>query len=137
MHLRNALAPAAVTVSLLAVTDCSSSSDTTSPTTTSTSITTTAPDKASVEVILADFTLTPPSLVAPTGLATFKVRNDGQAPHSFAIKTADGKSVGQTKDLNPGQTEDLNVELPAGQLVTYCSVPGHESLGMKGDLLVS
>ena len=45
--------------------------------------------------------------------------------------------VGATKDLTSGQSETLSVDIPAGTYVMFCSLPGHESLGIKGSLTVT
>lgn len=80
---------------------------------------------------------------AKAGEVTFKVRNAGQLPHSFAIErgkaTAGGDGSGalaKTEVLKPGESAELKVKLPAGTYELYCTVPGHYAAGQKTDLKV-
>ena len=45
--------------------------------------------------------------------------------------------LGTTADLKEGEAETLTVEIPAGSYILFCTLPGHESLGIKGTLTVS
>jgi uncharacterized cupredoxin-like copper-binding protein len=45
--------------------------------------------------------------------------------------------VGATKDLKTGAAETLTVKVSPGSYVLFCSLPGHESLGIKGTLTVT
>jgi Copper binding proteins, plastocyanin/azurin family len=78
---------------------------------------------------------TPP----PVGTATFTFTNDSPVPHDFAIEVRNTKSVdrlGVTKRISNGASENLTVDLPAGEYTYLCTVPGHEQAGMKGTLTV-
>jgi FtsP/CotA-like multicopper oxidase with cupredoxin domain len=90
-----------------------------------------------VDVSLTDFALAPDMIEAPSGQdMAFNVSNDGQAPHSFAVDT--GSGVLKTADLNAGETATLEVPaLADGDYKIYCTIPGHEDLGMVGSLMVS
>jgi uncharacterized cupredoxin-like copper-binding protein len=90
-----------------------------------------------VEVVLSDFMIMPHDFTASAGKVTFKVRNTGQAPHDFAIRDSTNKPLTKTKTLSPGEEVELTKELSAGEYGVYCSVSGHESLGMKGTLKVA
>lgn len=62
------------------------------------------------------------------------VTNTSGAPHDFAIK---GNGVDQrTRMLGQGEQATLTVDLKPGTYHYYCSVPGHEMLGMKGEFTV-
>lgn len=89
---------------------------------------------STTDVALTDFMITPMAINSEAGSLKFHVHNDGQSPHNFTI-TKDGKVLGASKDLNPGQSDDMTVEVASGTYDTICSEPGHESLGMKGTLL--
>ena len=92
---------------------------------------------ASLAVSLADFALNPDRLSAPAGTElTISVTNDGHAPHTFAVDT--GAGVRETPQLGPGAAATLVVPpLEPGEYRIFCSVPGHEDLGMVGSLKVS
>ena len=91
----------------------------------------------SYAVSLTDFALNPEQLTAPTGQElVFEVSNDGQSPHTFGVDTGDG--VKETAELQSGETATLAVPpLEAGDHKIYCTIPGHEDLGMVGTLTVS
>ncbi len=83
-----------------------------------------------------DFRLDPKT-VTVKGAVSLAVINDGPTIHNVSIRDASGTLVGATKDLEPGQSETLTVDIPAGSYVLFCSLPGHESLGIKGALSVT
>ena len=120
-------------MSSLVATGCSSSDSDDEATAT----TVAAAAGPAVDVALADFMIMPHAFTASAGKTTFAVHNDGQSPHNFYIRDASQKIVGETKDLNPKQKEDLTIDLPAGSYEVFCEKPGHEDLGMKGTLTVS
>ena len=87
-----------------------------------------------VMVSLTDFKIGPAKLTAPAGNVRFVVSNDGQSPHNLTLNDSNGDRVGATADLQPHQTGEFTVKLSAGSYVTFCSLPGHRSLGMEGTL---
>lgn len=91
---------------------------------------------ASFDVSLTEFAITPDAIQAPAGQAlSFHVSNDGTAPHTFAVDTGDG--VVQTRELQPGETQTLEVSaLATGDYRISCTVPGHADLGMVGALMI-
>ncbi len=94
-------------------------------------------DVSTLDVALSDFAIEPDLLQAPVGRTLeFRVVNEGQAPHTFAVDTGGG--IEATNELQPGDSATLRVPaLQAGDYRIYCSVPGHEDLGMTGSLAVS
>jgi len=92
---------------------------------------------ATFAVVLSDFAIQPDLINAPPGQAlAFEVANNGSAPHSFAVDTGNG--VEATQELQAGQTATLEVPaLDAGDYKIYCTVSGHEDLGMVGSLAIS
>lgn len=86
-------------------------------------------------LIVKDFTLDP-TTVMTAGTVTLAVTNEGPTLHNVAIRDDAGTVLGTTADLREGESEALTVELPAGTYTLFCSLPGHESLGIKGTLTV-
>ena len=43
---------------------------------------------------------------------------------------------GVTPIISNGASENLTVDLPSGEFIYFCTVPGHEQAGMKGTLTV-
>lgn len=88
-----------------------------------------------VNVIARDFEFIMDANSAAAGATTFAVTNEGSMPHDFAI-TVNGERY-QTKMLQPGESDVITVELPAGSYEYICTVPGHDVLGMKGTFTIN
>ena len=71
------------------------------------------------------------SATAKAGKVTLQSKNDASVPHDIAIK-GDGKGP----VVQGGKVSEVSTTLKAGKYEFYCSVPGHEQAGMKGDLTV-
>jgi len=87
-------------------------------------------------ITVRDFTLEPKNL-SVQGAFALAVTNAGPTIHNVSIRDASGTVVTATKDLKSGQSESLRVDIPAGAYTLFCSLPGHESLGIKGALTVT
>jgi plastocyanin len=97
----------------------------------------TASPPAAYDVTLADFQISPERVVASSGPITFEVVNEGPTPHNLAVREASDEVLGTTPDLRRQQAAPLSIQLPAGEYVMFCSLPGHESLGMRSALTVA
>ncbi|HYH92015.1 MAG TPA: cupredoxin domain-containing protein [Candidatus Saccharimonadales bacterium] len=95
-----------------------------------------APTAGTTAVIVKDFTLDPTD-VTVAGQVALAVTNEGPTVHNVAIRDDAGTVLGTTRDLREGESETLTTDLPAGAYILYCSLPGHESLGITGTLTVS
>lgn len=84
-----------------------------------------------------DFKFDTPDVTVAGSAVSLAVTNAGPTIHDLTIRDAAGKVLGETEDLKPGASETLTVQLPAGRYVIFCSLPGHESLGLKGTLTVT
>jgi plastocyanin len=96
----------------------------------------TASQTPGVPVVVKDFTLDPKNVSIPASATSLAVSNQGPTVHNVTIRDQSGKPISGTTNLREGQHEDLAISLPAGTYVLYCSLPGHESLGIKGTLTV-
>lgn len=94
-----------------------------------------SPDPIAIGV--ADFMIDPDEVTATGPAITFEVTNDGPTPHNFTIRSGAGEVVAATADLSAGESETLDVELEPGTYPIFCSLAGHESLGMSGSLTVT
>jgi plastocyanin len=72
-----------------------------------------------------------------SGVVSLAVTNAGPTIHNLAIRSSGGAILGTTKDLKPGTSETLTADIPAGTYAIICTLPGHESLGLKGTLTVT
>ena len=86
-------------------------------------------------LIVKDFTLDPPDVTSGTAVS-LAVSNAGPTPHNVAIRDESGTELATTADLREGESETLTVDLSVGDYILFCSLPGHESLGIKGTLSV-
>ncbi len=68
---------------------------------------------------------------AKAGKVTLSTKNDASVPHNIAIK-----GDGEGPVVSGGKTSEVSANLKAGRYEFYCSVPGHEQAGMKGNLVV-
>ena len=84
-----------------------------------------------------DFKFDTPDVTVAGSTVSLAVTNAGPTIHDLTIRDAAGKVLGETEDLKPGASETVTVELPAGKYTIFCSLPGHESLGLKGTLTVT
>ena len=87
-------------------------------------------------IIVKDFRLDPKD-VTVSGQASLGVTNAGPTIHNVSVRDASGRVLAATKDLRTGQSEVLTFDIPAGTYTLFCSLPGHESLGIKGTLTVT
>jgi FtsP/CotA-like multicopper oxidase with cupredoxin domain len=84
------------------------------------------------KVSLTEFAIDPGSINTAKG-GTIAVTNDGTVPHNLVVKGTDEK----TDDLGPGESVAVDLDgLEAGHYDVFCSLPGHESAGMKAMLMV-
>ena len=97
---------------------------------------------------------------AGAGTVHFIVTNAGKEKHEFVVlqtKTAasdfrvgsfegendrinedtSGTNVGETGDMQPGQTKTLTISLKAGHYAVVCNLPGHYRMGMHQDFTVT
>lgn len=88
-----------------------------------------------VEVSLTERDLTPGRVEVRPGEIEFVVKNDGQRVHSFAVETPDG--LERTKDLEPGETESITVDLPEGKYRMYDPLGDYRTRGVRGTVVVS
>jgi plastocyanin len=96
------------------------------------------PAGAVTAVRVRDFAIEPADLHVSGLTFTLAVTNDGPTIHNVTIRDSAGKVLAATRDLKAGETQMLPVTVPsAGTYVTFCSLPGHESLGTKGTLSVA
>jgi len=88
-------------------------------------------------VTVSDFMIDPSDLEVAGTTVTIDVVNDGPTPHNLSVRDADGEVVMATADLSREGTETITAELESGEYTIFCSLGGHESLGMSGTLTVS
>ena len=62
---------------------------------------------------------------------------EGSLPHSLLIEASDGGDVDRFElEVGEVDADSGTVDLPAGDYVIYCDVPGHRDAGMEAELHV-
>jgi plastocyanin len=79
-------------------------------------------------LLLQDNVFDPEDFTLSGGTVT--LTNEGAALHNFSV---DGQDI--DKDVNPGETETEDLELPPGTYTMFCKY--HRSIGMEGTLTIS
>lgn len=93
-----------------------------------------AADASGTQISLTEYKIDPGTLTVSKD-ATLNISNDGTVDHNLTI-TGKGENKA-TETLNAGQTASLDIGgLKEGTYKMYCSIPGHESAGMKGTFIV-
>lgn len=88
-----------------------------------------------VAVSARDFSFEPADIrVDAAGTYTFRLTNDGDAPHALEIEGGDLEE--ETETIDPGGSTELTVDLAEGEYVLYCPVGDHRERGMEGRLVV-
>lgn len=86
-----------------------------------------------VEVSAVDIGFEPTALtIAPDTDVTITLVNNGMLQHDLVIEDTDYA----TEMLDGGGTGEIVVNLPEGEYIYFCSVPGHREAGMEGTLTV-
>jgi hypothetical protein len=71
----------------------------------------------------------------PLGRVRLNVRNFGEDGHDLAVRTRSGRVLGALGEIRPGETDSLTVRLRRpGRYIVFCSLEGHEALGMRAVL---
>lgn len=94
-------------------------------------------EPASLTVTVSDFLIEPSELSATGSAVSIDVANDGPTPHNLSVRDAAGEVLMATADLRTGETETITADLEPGEYTIFCSLGGHESLGMSGTLTVA
>ncbi len=94
-----------------------------------------AQDANRVEVGLIEYEINMPASI-PAGPTVFEVTNNGTAPHNFEIE---GQGIERVFEVNlqPGETQTMEVDLVPGSYTVYCPVGNHRQMGMELQLSVT
>ena len=80
-----------------------------------------------VEVTLAEFSVTPSMIEVPGGTdLTLRVMNHGTMAHDLAIEGGSNK----IPQIQPGASADLHVGAVTKSTQAWCTIPGHKEAGM-------
>jgi len=89
----------------------------------------TSPPASGSTLVLKDNVFEPTDFTIQTG-TRITLKNEGAAMHNLTVEGQDFN-----KDVNPGETENEDFEIPAGTYTMFCRF--HRALGMEGTLTVT
>ena len=84
----------------------------------------------------ADFSITLDKTQLTAGTYDIKVVNKGHATHDLVVDK-DGKDIGKSDTVAPGNSTTLTVTLASGKYVLFCNIDGHRASGMETTVSVS
>ena len=91
------------------------------------------PLPVSVDVTLAEFSITPKMISLPAEGGTLRITNAGSSVHNFSVPEVGMKSG----DIAPGATVAVKLgRVAAGMYTSYCEIAGHSANGMTGSLMI-
>lgn len=92
----------------------------------------------STKVTMTEFHFEPSTISVPAGKAVFFLVNAGTTGHDMSIRDSSGATVAHSDLVSAGDSFVFTVDsIAAGTYKFFCSQPGHETSGMKGDLTVT
>ncbi len=81
-----------------------------------------------------EYSVVPSYTTVAAGDVEFDPVNHGEDAHDFSIRNSGGQIISVA--LESGEATVVNVNLAAGDYTLYCSLAGHEGLGMSAPLTV-
>jgi plastocyanin len=89
---------------------------------------------------MVDIAFKPNDVTIPANTdVTVTLKNTGALPHNFSITDKNNPNVPNLNisvDVQPGQSQTVTINAPAGDYYFFCNVSGHEAAGMYGTLHV-
>ena len=92
---------------------------------------------ATAAIEVRDFELDPAALSVAGSTIALDVTNTGPTVHNVTVRDDAGQVVLASRDLREGESETVVGPIAPGSYVLFCSLAGHESLGIKGSLTVT
>ena len=155
-----AVAPVAVAAGMLGTIGCGADSSTVATTASNAAYLMRAPVASEqVSVKMGEYFYRPTIAIAKAGPVTITAPNIGKIPHELvlartnaapsALPTLPDGSVneatlesqdrapGEISETEAGKSGKVTINLPAGNYVMYCNIPGHYAAGMYGSLVVN
>jgi plastocyanin len=91
-----------------------------------------------LQLVAREYSLTPSRTKLAAGRVSIELDNFGQDPHDLRVERVDGAAPGFSFALaKPRTVSTRQFELGPGAWKLYCSLPGHEALGMRTTITVA
>jgi len=92
----------------------------------------------STTVTAMDFQFKPRAISVTSGKVVFFLVNNGPSAHDMVVADSTGKAVARSSLVQSGDTFTFTIDnLPPGNYIYYCDMPGHRAAGMQGTLTVT
>lgn len=89
-----------------------------------------------VQVTAVEYSFTLSRSTIPAGKVIFEFVNNGQDEHNLNVAGSKGELASSFAKTPSKGVHDQTVEMHSGTYVLFCSLPEHESKGMKATLVV-
>jgi plastocyanin len=89
-----------------------------------------------VQAVADEYRFTLSRVKVPSGKVKIELANFGEDPHNLKLRRIGGTTVHTVGETLPGERTVKTFKLQAGQFKLWCSLAGHEALGMKATLRV-
>jgi glucose/arabinose dehydrogenase len=90
-----------------------------------------------LQVVAREWSVVPSKLTLPAGRVVVELDNLGQDPHDLRIERANDPTTGFDFTLaRAGTRETQSLQLGPGTWKLFCTLPGHEALGMHAVITV-
>ena len=89
-----------------------------------------------VSISLRDFDISPERARVEAGSVEFSVTNDGDRVHELAVRTPDG-DVERTGEIQPGESDSMTVDLPAGTHRIFDPLRDYQDRGMTARVIAT
>lgn len=83
-----------------------------------------------------EFVLNGSRKAGPSGRWQIQLRNNGEDVHDLKVRRPDGRIIAQMPLVGPDRLGTVTVRLKPGKYRLFCSISGHEALGMSWRLIV-
>jgi plastocyanin len=93
------------------------------------------PPAARLGVVAREWSLVLSRSTLPAGRALVQLQNFGEDAHNLRIESA--TTALDVPEAEAGEVKEADGTLPTGDYRVYCTLPGHESAGMRGQLTVT
>lgn len=91
-----------------------------------------------LQIVAREYTFTASRVTLAPGTTAIELNNQGQDPHDLRVERADDPGTGFDFALTKPATRTTNkIELTPGEWKLYCTLPGHDGLGMHARVTVA
>lgn len=91
---------------------------------------------STIQIIAKEWVLESNHASSSSEIITFELINQGRATHEMVVNLS-GHSVGEIKNVAPGDSGTITLKLLPGHYLLTCNIPGHREAGMVTKFIVT